>query len=97
MEWKFCLILIKIFTKILLFMYTTYHLTSAQDLNSDILDAIKTTFKTKPIIIIVEVDDNNYDLNSEMKQTLDDRLEEDEATYLSAIDSVDKLRKKYGV
>ena len=29
-------------------MYTTYHLTSAQEVNSDILDAIKATFKSKP-------------------------------------------------
>jgi hypothetical protein len=41
-------------------MYTTYHSTSAQDLNSDILDAIKATFKSKPITIIVEEDGGNW-------------------------------------
>ena len=35
-------------------MYTTYHLSSAQEVNSDILDAIKAVFKSKPITIIVE-------------------------------------------
>lgn len=35
-------------------MYTTYHLDSAQDINSDILDAIKANFKSKPIVITVE-------------------------------------------
>ena len=35
-------------------MYTTYHLSSAQELSADILEAIKTAFKTKPITITVE-------------------------------------------
>ena len=48
-------------------MYTTYHLTSAQDLNTDILDAIKTTFKSKPITIIVEEDESDLDLMADMK------------------------------
>ncbi len=40
-------------------MYATYHLSSAQEVNSDILDAIKATFKSKPITIIVREDKNN--------------------------------------
>jgi hypothetical protein len=35
-------------------MYTTYHLSSAQDITPDILDAIKAAFKSKPIVITVE-------------------------------------------
>ena len=35
-------------------MYTTYHLSSAEELTTDILEAIKTTFKSKPITITVE-------------------------------------------
>ena len=35
-------------------MYTTYHFNSAADINGDILDAIKNTFKEKPIVITVE-------------------------------------------
>ncbi len=35
-------------------MYTTYHLASAQEASSDILEAIKATFKSKPITITVE-------------------------------------------
>lgn len=35
-------------------MYTTYHLSSAQDLTTDILDAIKAAFKSKAIVITVE-------------------------------------------
>jgi hypothetical protein len=35
-------------------MYTTYHLSSAQDVTPDILEAIKIAFKSKPIVITVE-------------------------------------------
>jgi hypothetical protein len=37
-------------------MYTTYHLSSAQDVTPDILEAIKVAFKSKPIVITVEED-----------------------------------------
>ena len=40
-------------------MYTTYHLTSAQELRTKISESIKATYKTKPISIIVE-EDNSY-------------------------------------
>jgi hypothetical protein len=35
-------------------MYTTYHLSSAQDITPDILEAIKIAFKSKPIVITIE-------------------------------------------
>jgi hypothetical protein len=35
-------------------MYTTYHLSSAQDVTSDFIDSIKATFKSSPIVITVE-------------------------------------------
>lgn len=78
-------------------MYTTYHLSSAQDVSTEILDAIKATFKSKPITIIVEEDDSNFDLTADMKAVLDERLLEDEKTYLSADDSINQLSKKYGL
>ena len=77
-------------------MYTTYHLKSAQDISTDILDAIKATFKSKPIIIIVEEDDNDFELTTEMKAVLDERVQEDESTYLTSEASIDQLKKKYG-
>lgn len=78
-------------------MYTTYHLTSAQEVSTDILDAIKATFKSKPITIIVEEDEGDFDLTNEMKNVLDERLMEDEKTYLSADESISRLNKKYGL
>ena len=35
-------------------MFTTYHLSSAQDLSIEFLEAIKVAFKTKPITITIE-------------------------------------------
>jgi hypothetical protein len=76
-------------------MSTTYHFTSAQDLNSDILDAIKAKFKTKPITIIVEEDDRNINLTPKMKSILDERLHEEEITYISSSESIKRLMKKH--
>jgi hypothetical protein len=78
-------------------MYTTYHLNSAQELNTDILDAIKAAFKSKPITIIVKVDEDDGELTEDMKTILDERVLEDEQTYLSANDAIDQLAKKYGL
>ncbi len=78
-------------------MYTTYHLTSAQDLNTDILDAIKAAYKSKPIVIIVEEEDGDIELSANMKAVLDERMQENEKTYLSAEESINLLNKKYGV
>jgi hypothetical protein len=78
-------------------MYTTYHLASAQEVTTDILEAIKATFKSKPITIIVEEDEGDFELTSDMKAVLDERLAEDEKTYLTAEDSINQLNKKYGL
>ena len=75
-------------------MYTTYHLSSAQDVNSDILDAIKAAFKSKPITIIVEENESDFDLSSDMTDVLDERLQEDEAAYLTAENSINQLNQK---
>lgn len=39
-------------------MYTTYHLASAQEITTDVIEAIKAAFKTKPIKLTVEVEDD---------------------------------------
>jgi hypothetical protein len=78
-------------------MYTTYHLTSAQEVNSDILDAIKAIFKSRPITIIVEEDNADFELTTDMKSVLEERLLENENTYLSAETSLNQLYQKYGL
>jgi hypothetical protein len=78
-------------------MYTTYHLTSAQEVSTDILDAIKAAFKSKPITIIVEEDDGDFELTADMKAVLDERLQEDENIYLTAKESINQLNNKYGL
>jgi len=35
-------------------MYTTYHLQSADDITEDVVKAIKTAFKSKPIKVTIE-------------------------------------------
>lgn len=76
-------------------MLKTYHLKSAQDLSSEIIESIKDTFQSRSITIIVEEDEQDYELNDEMKAVLDERLQEDEKTYLSGDDSIKELKKKY--
>ena len=78
-------------------MQITFHLSSAQEVNAEILDAIKVAFKSRPITITVEEDENDYEITSEMKSVLDNRMQEDESTYLTAEESIRKLNKKYGL
>lgn len=78
-------------------MQTTYHLSSAQEINTDILEKIKAAFQNKPITITVEDEEDMYELTDELKAVLDEHLQEDQATYLTAEDSLSLLRKKYGI
>jgi len=78
-------------------MQTTYHLVSAQELSTEILDSIKAKFKSKPITIIVKENEDDTELSNEMKSILNDRLKEDEATYLTLDESMDRLKDKYGL
>ena len=78
-------------------MHTTYHFLSAQEIPTEILDSIKAKFKSKPIIIIVKENEDETELSSEMKSMLNDRLEEDETTYLTINESMDRLKNKYGL
>ena len=78
-------------------MHATYHLTSAQEVSADILDAIRATFKSKPITIIVEEGDEDFDLTTDRASVLDERLLENEDSYLSAEASINQLNQKYGL
>ncbi len=78
-------------------MHTTYYLKSAQEVSTDLLDSIKATFKSKSIIITVEEAYCDDELTDEMKAILDERLLEDESTYLTEDELFDGLKKKYGL
>jgi len=78
-------------------MQTTYHFLSAQEITSEILDSIKEKFKSGPITIVVKENKDEIELSKDMKSMLDDRLKEDEATYLSLNESMDRLKNKYGL
>jgi tRNA A37 methylthiotransferase MiaB len=39
-------------------MYTTYHLSSPQEINNDIIEAIKAAFKGKQITLTIEEDND---------------------------------------
>ncbi len=60
-------------------MYATYHLSSPEEITPDIIDAIKATFKSKPITITVEeeLDATTYLMSSSAnKAMLDKSIEE---------------------
>ena len=78
-------------------MYATYHLSSAQEVNSDILDAIKLAFKSRPITITIEEEEQDLELSQEIKNLLDKRLLENESDYITADESIKQLKEKYGL
>ena len=77
-------------------MNTVFHLNSASDVSQEILDSIKLIFQTRPITIVVE--DSIEELpDAEQKAILDSRIQEPDQHYLSAENSIELLRKKYGL
>jgi uncharacterized protein YlaN (UPF0358 family) len=53
-------------------MHSTFHFNSATELTSDIVDAIKIAFKSKPITITVEeeLDTTSYLLSNDVNKAL---------------------------
>jgi hypothetical protein len=54
-------------------MHTTFHLSSAQEINTDIIDSIKAAYKSRPISITIE-EDLSLEISEETKAMLDNRL-----------------------
>jgi hypothetical protein len=75
-------------------MYTTYHLESADEVPS-IVDSIMSAYKSKAITITIEEDED--ELTDEMKSILDQRLMEDESDYLTAEESINQMKARYGL
>lgn len=78
-------------------MTSTFHLKSAEDLNTDIIDAIKVAFKSKAITISVEEAEDELEITENIKVILDERLPEDDADYITSEESINKLNSKYGL
>lgn len=47
-------------------------------------------------MIAVENSQDDFELTAEMKAILDERLEENKDNYITAEESIDQLKKKYG-
>lgn len=62
-----------------------------------IVEAIKAIYKSKPITITIEESEEDFELSQEMKSLLDNRLQEESVVYLTKDESLDLLRKKYGI
>jgi hypothetical protein len=77
-------------------MNTIFHLNSASDLSNEILESIKLMFKTRPITIVVE-DSFEQSPDAEQMAILDSRMQEPDEHYLSAEQSMEFLKKKYGL
>ena len=60
------------------------------------MDAIKTNFKSKAIVITVE-EEESFELTQEMKDILNEQLTEDKTNYITAKQSIKVLKKKYGL
>ncbi len=74
-------------------MQTTFYFESAQDIPGDILEKIKNTYHSKPVTITVD-DSGLYELTESQKHALDERLNEDRATYISAEKTINQLKKR---
>jgi len=75
-------------------MQTSFHFNSAQDINNEVIDKIKSTYDTKSITITVEDNTDTYSLSVEQKNLLDNRVNENTADYISASESINRLKRK---
>lgn len=54
-------------------MVTSFRLDCAKELNADVINAIKSAFTSKPIIITVQSDEE-YELSEDIRALLDQRI-----------------------
>jgi type IV secretory pathway ATPase VirB11/archaellum biosynthesis ATPase len=55
-------------------MYTTYHFKSAADIDIDVLNAIKTAYKEKAVVITIE-EEHEFFIPDEQKQFVRNSIE----------------------
>lgn len=81
-------------------MCKKYHLSSAKELNSDLLNSIKAANKSKPIKIKVEESNDinfEFELTDEQKAILNERCLKNESSYMTGSQSIQELKNKYGI
>lgn len=76
-------------------MQTSFHFNSAQDITTEMLEKIRSTYKAKAVTIIVEEDNSSfYSLSDEQKNILDSRLNESSTDYISPSESIERLKRR---
>jgi phosphoribosylformylglycinamidine (FGAM) synthase PurS component len=75
---------------------TTYHLTSSDELTQEIFDSIKSTYKSKSFTITVE-EDEDFEYSDEVIKMLEHRINDPNAKYITADESIKAIKDKYGI
>jgi hypothetical protein len=79
-------------------MYTSYHFSSAQEINDHFLLSIKAAFQNRPIIVTVEeTEEVPEGMTADMVEKLEERLQEDKPVLIDAKDSLNHLKDIYGI
>jgi phosphoribosylformylglycinamidine (FGAM) synthase PurS component len=75
---------------------TTFHLTSSDELTQEIFDSIKSTYKSKSFTITVE-EDEDLEFSDEVIKMLEYRINDPDAKYITAQESINAIKDKYGI
>ena len=73
-------------------MITTYHLSSVSDIDANFIEKLKNAYSSNPITIIVEESEPIEELSQELKDLLDERLATKAEEFISAEESVKRLK-----
>jgi hypothetical protein len=65
--------------------------------NKTVTIVLPDDFLADEVEVIILPKEDDFILTEAMKETLDNRVNEDKATYLTAEDSITKLRNKHGI
>lgn len=76
-------------------MITTYHLSSASEIDARFIEKLKNAYSSNPITIIVEESESIEELPLQLKNLLDDRLLTKDEEFISAEESIKRLKEKY--
>ncbi len=79
-------------------MYTSYRFNSARDINEDLIHSIRAAFQNKPVIVIVEEDNDVPEgMTSDMADQLEKRLQDNAPVFIDEKTSLNLIKDKYGI